>query len=192
MAVQREEEFYREIDDNQLKPNFGCLKIIIFFIVIALISGSFIFYLFRSFRNSSENIVVESLIDSNDFQNQTPNQIVVKDEDINAILDSNQKRIPIEYLEAETDQSGIVMKGFLQRIRSRIEFVILPKVVNNALLLEVKSVKIGKIKVPSWFGGQVSSILTKELQKRLKAQNVTNIENIVLEQSKIIIYTINE
>lgn len=195
MDQKQEKDFYRELDENQTQLKHGCLKVSLFFLVIVIIVGIIVFCLLSKIRHgfSSINLFSKNQPAQSDSQNNSQvENITTTDEDLNKYLNTNSNKLPIKYLIGSISSDGITVKGLWEALNSRIEFVAIPKIENNRVKISISKVTIAGHKAPNWLGGQVASILEKEVNNQLSQNSKIKIIDCQLQPGKAIVSVIHE
>jgi len=190
MDQKQKTDFYREIDDHQIHVQRGCLKVGIFFALMAVIGGLIIYLIVAKFKYNAESI--NNLQETRGTDNATQidastGELVVTQGQINDFLDQNKALIPLQYAMAVITSENITLKGMWQGLNTRMEIVLVPRVANNVVVMDVKSVKIGSFSAPRWLGGQISNIVAKATTNQIKKDGRKTVKTVKTDTEKIII-----
>lgn len=191
MDKKSQTNFYKDLDEYQTHVSNGCLKVGIFFFILFLIGAIFVYFGINRIKNNVKDINTDSfdiktnLSSPDQFSKQE--SLIILNQDINEMLDLNQKKLPIKYLMSDITQDNIILKGIWEATSARIEIVLLPCVKNNNVVVKTQSVKIGRFNAPSWFAGNVSNLINTEIHNRAEVMSSLKVSSVELQQDQMLI-----
>ncbi|RJR30871.1 hypothetical protein C4569_03745 [Candidatus Parcubacteria bacterium] len=114
----------------------------------------------------------------------------IKEEQLSWLL---EKEIPSDNfkLQAAVDPGFIEIFGHLKQPRVNFSFEALPRVTDGELQLEIKQFRVGQLTIPRFLVDYVYNRYLRDKMKRFNTMvsEISDIENIELQEKKVIIFT---